>query len=486
MDVSIENDLSIDHDVLDVGTTIKCKKRSGNALTCDHPLASVSGELVFVKVAPVVDPRTDSILVDTANGLIMRRLDPHSVWSVHVRGINRCVLRRTAPEDKLTNVVTVPDTAYDAPRIAMSIDVVTGSTLSSSKARVGTIMRSLRTLVYHMIAGSSKTGMTHNDMHCGNVMINEHYELRVIDYGRMQFGRDTIAANNNRVYPDHDFGAIDDIMLFSPTPLTWQGAMTTWADPFQAFRDTAGYQHLYWVADLITLSMNVFKMVARGMQIKGQREPKLEFLQPHSNFMSNFVSQDVLAQKLSNLGAAFNVLKPGLALYAIMLKEYELQMLDPRKRKTREPRGTDLVWDGNYTVLQRGGRMLQKLFSDGTLVKKYGTVLSSVFNGAGLYSLVRPMLDGHPMSGGSGPMPEYDDLDTTGVSSMVIDHGFPRSLEEAHEDRFRKLSVKHPNHDAHHLVETPWHMGGGAGGPRALVVQAVLAAVVVAASFLPR
>lgn len=434
---------------------------------------------MFVKVAPIVDPRADSILSDAANSVIVRAMDPNFIWSVRIRGLDLCKLRKTDPYDPNTCVYTVND--YDAKYVALSFDVVPGSTLSSSRAPISAIMRGVRALLHNMIHYSSRTGMTHNDMHCGNTMINETYELRVIDYGRMQFGHRAIQETEG----------LDDILSLDPMWDVETDVMTTWADPFQPYRSkTTAHEHLYWMADLMTYSMNVFSMVARARRARGLETAHPDFLIKDTMFRANFRNAGDLKSKIDKLDPAFNVLKPGMALYAIVLKEYEAYRKSQKKPVSGPIPG--LFWQ-NFTVEKNGGWMLNKLFNGGVLLTgDYGILLPSLFNRAGLWRVVAPAWRATPlfMTGGSDrPPPIYDDdidFEPSELSRESIEHTFPRSHEEAALQRFRDMSSKHPN--SYDAVKAPgWrnavHLGGG---PKRVMLQAVLAAVVVAASLMPR
>jgi hypothetical protein len=463
--------------VFEVGRMIPCVRRSANALTCSRPISAGDAGPVFVKVAPIVDPRADSILSDAANSVIVRAMDPDSIWSVRIRGLDLCKLEKTNSRE--TCVETVNDD--NARHVAMSFDVVSGSTLSSSRAPISAIMRGVRALLHNMIHYSSRTGMTHNDMHCGNTMINDTHELRVIDYGRMQFGHRTIQETEG----------LDDILSLDPMWDDETDVMSTWADPFQRYRATnTQHEHLYWIADLMTFSMNVFSMVARARRARGKETAHPAFLKKDTMFRANFRNADALKDGLDRMDPAFNVLKPGMALYAIVLKEYE----EYRNRlKKPVPPGpiSGLFWQ-NFTVEKNGGWMLQTLFNseDGVLInkKKYGIILPSLFLRAGLWRVVAPVWGAPSMTGGSDrPPPIYDDdidLEPSPLSRESIEHEFPCSLEEAALQKFRDRSSKHPN--AQTVKAPEWHNAVHLGGGKRVAFQAVLAAVVVAASLLPR
>ncbi len=438
-------------------TAIRCKKRSANALTCVAPVRTRGGEDVFVKVSALATSANyDSILVDAINSEIVRRNDPQSIWSVGLRGIDRCDVRGVSD----TVAVVAPGGRY----CALSFAVVAGAPVAelAPGIQVRFIMKGALKLLWYMIRCSAATGMTHNDMHVGNVMMNAFGEMRVIDYGRMQFGRGTLGAHEP---------VIDAVMGIA---IDRGARMQTWADPFINFRASdfrpldgvSPYDHLYWTADLITFSLQLYTRLRRAVP----HFPAVGFLD-NTLAVARFWDEDDLSVRLAQLGDALQVLKPGLALYAILLK-------------SATPRGVRMAYS-NFTLTKEGGAVLHGLFKTGALKKTYGVVLSSAFRGAGL-SIANQIMFPRPAAGGAGPsspeaagppdLPETagppdlpDTVDPLGRARVA--GVFPRDQFEAAEQKWRMLSERAP--------AKPWQAGGSGRrwAPPVLAAAVLLASV---------
>ena len=426
---------------------IECVKRSANALTCARPL-DVDGEVLFVKVAEIKKGlKTDPVAVDAANSYVVRKMDPLGAWSVGLVGLNECTISMNDAETA-TATVTGPAAAKST-AAALAFPVVQGEDLPGENVEsFKTIADKVRSFMRTFIEVASENGMNHNDMHLGNVM-NQKSGLRLIDYGRAHF--------SNRSYK-----SLDDTVRRVVEQILKTGSKTDdvrrngLRNKWNPFRNDEGdaFDQLYWTSDLITLSMQLYSGIRKGRMSAFQRT-KAMFLRrvkkaDNDYFLCNYADATDLYAKLESMNAALNVLKPGLALYAIVLMHIKTYYGEDEDNANYE-----YVYP-NFVMTSNGGDVLIAMFEDGSLIKKYGRVLEYAFGAAGLLDSASPSLAllqkvADEQGGGGLEWPDcdyHDDCEEVGdpevaadMQSAPVQGLFPGSLIEAASYGFRRFSM---------------------------------------------
>jgi len=433
---------------------IDCVKRSANALTCVRPL-DVNGKQYFVKVSQIKKGiKTDPVAVDAANSYVVREMDPLGAWSVGLVGLNQCTISMN-DEETATAKVTGP-AGEGSTAAALAFPVVQAEDLPGENVEsFRTIAAKVQSFMKTFIEVASEHGMNHNDMHLGNVM-NQENQLRLIDYGRAHFSNRSYQRLGETVQR-----VVEQILNTGSKieAVRRDGLRNKW----NPFRNDEGetFDQLYWTSDLITLSMQLYSGIRKG-RMSAFQKTKAMFLRrvkkdDNDYFLCNYANPDELLFKLKNMNAALDVLKPGLALYAIVLMHIKTYYGEDEDNANYE-----YVYP-NFVVTPNGGDVLLAMFEDGSLIKKYGRVLEYAFGAAGLLdsassslarlALLQEKRAPYGQGGGGLEWPEcdYDDDcaevgDPEVSAAMRLDDAqvkglFPGSLTEAAEDRFRRYSM---------------------------------------------
>lgn len=439
------------------GTRVPCVVRSANALTCKDIVTTTGGERVFVKVG-AIDPadNSDRISVDAAcSFLVSKVVDPDAEWTAKLVGISFCRVEGAT-------AVILRDRDPRTTHLALSYDVVDGADITGTRSvkTFGQLADRLREFLARYIATSARIGMTHNDMHPGNVMLEPCGTMRLIDYSRVSL--------NARAYAAHLPG-VNSILSIGRDTIDGHAVYM----PFARCDPGARMSDVYWTADLVTLSLKLYSMIRKGM-LSGVNATKATFLQHVSargTYDADIDGVDDLAEKADRLTPDLAVLLPGLEIFALMMFHAQ------RHRGFPAPNNNGLRYlAANFTLESTGGRllldMLQSINSAPHLVGAAG-VLARAFARAGLpaASLRRYGIDGAAATGGAGGG-EIADVDITGLRI------FPANMIEAagwHDAEVRGVDDPAPETDAFPVLP----MGIMAGGARA-AANAALAAVVVA------
>lgn len=487
--------------VLEESQRIACVRRSNNAITCRAPVKTASGGRVFVKVAPLVAENADPVAVDAANSLIMTRIDPESKWTVALRDVRLCDVDRD-------DVATITDAA-ESQHLALAFSVVKGDDFGGVDKldKFEDVTDRVRTLLRHLITAGTETGFVHNDLHVGNVMMGSKGTLRVIDYGRVHVDASAYAGFRDKV---------DEILGLGNNSIR-----AAWS-PFLRDKDLR-YSFVYWMADLITLSMQMYTGIRKGALSRFNNTKATFFertkrvdsstrIESH-DYAPAFVNRYNLTVKATKMNPALAPIVPGLTLFAILLNAIPT-VLGPHT-------GFAECFYPNFVLNQNGGKVLLALF-DRRLMAEYGGVLELVFKDAGLEDAARPALVRLSRQNGSGaPRMEYFDYDDgdgdgddydgddgddgidasdDGMGDYVIPEGekfFPTDMGEAaewaaalsvpDEDRFVEGPAA-PDTRAEPAFVAPFRQGitAGGGAARSGVLPVVLGAIVLAMSLVPR
>lgn len=459
---------------------IQCVERSANAVTSEEPVPVANGT-VFVKVAPIVaEKKVDPVAIDAANSLIVNNIPDAASWTVELRDVRKCDM-----DDE--NVATITDDE-DATHMALAFTVIKGTDVSKTDklAKFSNVSAKVRTLLKNLISTSIKTGFLHNDLHMGNVMMDANGDLRVIDYGRLYVNEATYKPYSSKVQS-----------------LLAMGNQNQLKAKWNPFREDEGAQfsYMYWTADLITLSMQLYTGIRKGRLGMFQKTKATFFKRDkkndHNVFVPTFNDAADLKAQVAAMNPALSLLMPGLMLYSIMLKEISAVFGDNESNKNFE------YAYPNFVLTPNGGEVLIALFEDATIMQKYGDALTYAFDKAGLSDTVEPAFA--RLTGQSGGAMDYfrdyedvdEELDSAGMDEYVLgpnEKFFPSSMEEAAvwsgymsvPDDAIYMGTKT---SASSFAPIPMQVGITAGGGRKksnTMASLALGAIVLVMSMLPR
>lgn len=389
---------------LDPGTYFECASGEGANSVVGKDVTDKVGRPVFVKVAAKVHPVLDSPVLDAANSVVVADMQELESFVVSACDVRSCVY------DDDTGKARIVDDA-GASHLAIAYDLVKGETLHNSRpASVGEVSKALAHLFRKMAGIAPSVTFLHNDLHPGNVMMDASHTLRIIDYGR--------------VLVDHvQYTMRQDLLegIASPRDITCK------YNPFES--DVArSYAEHYWLADVMTLSMNV----------TAHFESELgSFDGIFNGRMIEFRDADALLRLANTINDTLKPVFPGVVLFTLMHMFY--------KDNVASRHDPLLLAYRNFVLTKSGGTTLLAMLNSGWLENEgYSGVLTEAFHkgwgmqgGDSAVKAVRSALYGRAErhgagSGGSGPA-ELTFLDDGGALAAYVPPAniFPRSQFEA-------------------------------------------------------
>lgn len=332
---------------------------------------------VFVKVAPIKDDAVDSIITDALNSSLINLIDKDNEWTIQLQDVKKCDLNA----DSKTFFVK----RDDGKALALAYKNVNGGNIEITT--IGHLKTVVCPFLRRLIDTSKEYGLTHNDLHLGNVMYDKKGScLRLIDYGRVCIPETPSESTWDKLY---------NMISGISGPLS----NNKW-DPFEVDKARSFKEH-YWMSDLMTFSMLMFLRLLKTGLVNEQSE-----------FVSKQAFKDVdhLKQMASGFPREIAVLLPGLMIYKILQKEAMCY-------------GNAQIVYGNCVLTRAGGAVLINLVQSDRF-QVYSDMIQEALKTSGIYG---------EQSGGS----LNDDLEVPMI--------FPQSLEEAFtSEEFSDLSVSEP------------------------------------------
>ena len=240
--------------VLPVGTEFDVVERSVNGLTSSGELVQSprDGSRLFMKVASL-EGTTDHPGADVVNSILVNACDAESAWTTRIVSVDRCSIRKVVEGLRYRAQTVQNDAAVRW--VALGYEAVAGHELGGRANPLRGVPYD-RMVVYfaefasRLIDLSVRLQFTHNDLHTGNVMLTDS-GLKMIDLGRAQCWP--------RILHDcFESGVLGDV------PKVARAAVGTLETQWDAFRNHRRLEwvpqsQVFWVADLITVSLNCLR-----------------------------------------------------------------------------------------------------------------------------------------------------------------------------------------------------------------------------------
>lgn len=275
-------------------------------------------------------------------------------------------------------------------------------------------------VLQRIINAGSNHGMTHNDLHYGNVMRGPG-GLRVIDYGRVVY-RDLTAVEGNKQ-------VMDDLRLLQSQAIKVSGiemrsnssegvkkaASIGDYDVFSGLDVPKGFT---WIPDLMTCTMWIHEAMQGRLLAKRQRAD-FEFFASVSALPSGVkVAAGLLKNAVRKLDSRLRFLAPGMALYGMtMYYQSALRNYDEFEDDDSDSFHMDKTLTGD------GGKRWEKIIE---------LVLSSDEEAVEMFKVVRDAMDENGLicyddvfsnikSGGGFDWPDGPDPDLSKTDLVMLD-----------------------------------------------------------------
>lgn len=295
-------------------------------------------------------------------------------------------------------------------------------------------------VLQRIINAGSNHGMTHNDLHYGNVMRGPD-GLRVIDYGRVVY-RDLKAVEGNRQ-------VMDDLLRLQHQALKVSGSEfrgnssegikgAASRGDYDVFAGLDVPTSFTWIPDLMTCTMWIHEAV-QGRQLAKKQRGDFEFFQSVVSMPNSDSTYAALFLKIAvdQLDKRSRFLAPGLALYG-MTMYYQFALRN------------DPDFDDDFSD---SFHMDKTLTADGG--NRWGKIIKLVISGdaeaVGMFKVVRDAIDENGLicyddvfssiktgGGSDGPVPDLsktervmlDELDDVFAETMIENADKRAELEE--------------------------------------------------------
>ena len=345
------------------GTKIDLVKRSVNAFTSGSLVRGPTASgYVFAKAHAVANQHQDLLVVDAANGLVIREMDPRQEWTIRVATANQCGMKDAGDVAVAVTWDRRDAKSHGYPGVVIGYDNIKGDPVY--KRPLSSLAGSFVNFVARFIEFSLMTGFCHNDLHAANIMIDDRGGLRMIDYGRAEFS----AATREK------FRTNNVLRLLTMERAGFKN-LKPWADPFGAFRPTFDGAGFYWMGDMITIAMQLYEQVIIRLTPGHRRGTVPEFITwaDKRPVKANFTDQDDLIKKIGLLSKSLNCLLPGLVVLAIVLKH-----------TSSENRPS--ILHRNSVLTGVGGNVIVSICANDLFRKNYMRVLKYAFQAASFTS----------------------------------------------------------------------------------------------------
>ena len=335
--------------MVDLNKQYEVVMRSVNAWTTKDPVYS-GNERLFVKAAPAYGVNTDDIMVDAMNSACVQDLAATrpalAGWTMVLKNVYRCSI---IPKNKNVSVLSFKGTGYYA-LVYVAIQV------AKSKYNPPVIADFLQNL----ITESRMSGLTHNDLHTGNVLFDGK-KLVLIDYGRMVFG---ISPPSPRSTLANDIMAVG-----GNVPRPSYSSAAHWYFPFKE-RWLQPLHAVLWVPDVIMFSTHTYTDLLYSDPSLAVPFLKRKKVDGDIRYFADFKDDADLLAKIKAVHPALRVLLPGLVMLAILVRLVE-----------GRPQENYLAF--NFSMRSEGGRVLYEFFTGG-LLQRYIDVIAFALDSAGL------------------------------------------------------------------------------------------------------
>jgi len=159
------------------------------------------------------------------------------------------------------------------------------TTVSDNRKTLLNLTEKLQTFIHNYIGAGSRFGITHNDMHRNNVMLNKYNDFVLIDYGRAHtFKYPTDRTNATIVSSDSSTAVLDKIKTQFHTPVLPSNTSydslnedynSDWRLEQEYMLDR--FNSVNFMFDISTFCMNIYKCVCKQLDDADQRKLPVYF-----------------------------------------------------------------------------------------------------------------------------------------------------------------------------------------------------------------